>query len=75
MGRGFFMERIRIMIVRIGAVAQQVGVSPQTLRNYEKVGLIPQSKRTLRGHRYYAIDDVPKIAAAIFGGRQAAGAR
>lgn len=39
--------------MRSGQVAAAAGVNPQTLRYYERRGLLPEPGRTLGGHRVY----------------------
>lgn len=39
--------------LRSGQVAAAAGVHPQTLRYYERRGLLPEPGRTLGGHRLY----------------------
>jgi MerR family mercuric resistance operon transcriptional regulator len=39
--------------VRIGELAGACGVSPDTIRFYERKGLLPQPRRTGAGHRIY----------------------
>jgi MerR family mercuric resistance operon transcriptional regulator len=39
--------------LRSGQVAGAAGVNPQTLRYYERRGLLPEPARTLGGHRIY----------------------
>lgn len=41
---------------RIGAVAAQAGVNVQTLRYYERRGLLPPPARTASGYRHYSPD-------------------
>jgi hypothetical protein len=53
--------------VKIGFVAQAIGVSATTLREYEKQGRIPMAERTPTGFRVYRRKDIPLIEAAIFG--------
>lgn len=43
---------------RIGAVASQAGVNVQTLRYYERRGLLPRPERTASGYRHYAPETV-----------------
>ncbi|MFD2615962.1 MerR family transcriptional regulator [Terrilactibacillus laevilacticus] len=42
----------------ISDVAQKSGLSPYTLRYYEKIGLLPASKRKEGGQRYYTENDI-----------------
>lgn len=44
-----------------GEVASQAGVNPQTLRYYERRGLLPTPPRTAGGYRQYAPDHVTRI--------------
>ena len=44
--------------LRIGEVAQRAGVNIQTLRYYERRGLIAEPRRSLGGHRAYPADTV-----------------
>lgn len=39
--------------MRIGQLAQQVGVSTKTIRYYESVGVLPEPERTQSGYRSY----------------------
>ncbi len=38
--------------------AQQVGISPHTVRYYEKIGLLPDVRRTANGHRDFCEHDI-----------------
>jgi DNA-binding transcriptional MerR regulator len=44
--------------LRSGELAAAAGVNPQTLRYYERRGLLPEPDRTLGGHRVYPPDTV-----------------
>lgn len=44
--------------LRSGQVADAAGVNPQTLRYYERRGVLPEPDRTLGGHRVYPADTV-----------------
>jgi len=44
--------------LRSGQVAAAAGVNPQTLRYYERRGLLPEPRRSLGGHRLYPDDAV-----------------
>lgn len=45
----------------IGQLAEQVGLDPQTIRFYEYMGLLPQSRRTPTGYGRYGSDDRERI--------------
>jgi len=42
----------------VSRVAEQVGVSPDTVRYYEKIGLIPEPGRSASGYRLYGDEAV-----------------
>ena len=44
--------------MRIGAAAEQAGVNVQTLRYYERRGLLPKAPRRLSGYREFPDDAV-----------------
>jgi DNA-binding transcriptional MerR regulator len=44
--------------LRTGEVAEAAGVNVETLRYYERRGLLPEPDRTLGGHRVYSEDTV-----------------
>ena len=46
--------------VDIGEAARRIGVSPATLRLYEKRGLVPTASRTPNGYRQYTRDDLQR---------------
>ena len=47
--------------MRIGEAARQAGVKVQTLRYYERRGLIPGPARTPSNYRVYTPDDVRRV--------------
>ena len=47
--------------IRIGKAAEILGVTVQTLRNWEKAGKL-QSQRSRGGQRYYRLEDVERFA-------------
>ena len=47
--------------LRIGEVAKQLGVTPKTVRHYEKVGLLQQPERSEVGYRLYTADDLLRL--------------
>lgn len=44
--------------MRIGDLAKHVGVTPDTIRYYEREGLLPPAERTPSGYRDYGLDAV-----------------
>jgi MerR family mercuric resistance operon transcriptional regulator len=50
--------------MRIGAAAEQAGVNVQTLRYYERRGLLPRSPRQVSGYREFP-DDAVRIVRFI----------
>ena len=46
---------------RIGEVAAETGVTVETLRFYEKQGLLPPALRSPRGARRYGADVLPRV--------------
>lgn len=46
----------------IGGLAKQTGVNLETVRYYERVGLMPRPDRTARGYRSYSRDDVRRLS-------------
>ncbi len=48
--------------IRIGELAQRAGTSPDTLRYYERVGLLPRAPRTPAGYRLYDSSVAERIA-------------
>ncbi len=51
--------------ITIGSLATRFGVSCESLRNWERQGLIPPSRRTPGGHRRYSEDHVFALAELI----------
>lgn len=47
--------------MRIGQLARTSGVSPATIRYYEKIGLMPMARRTDGGYREYPAGAVNRI--------------
>jgi DNA-binding transcriptional MerR regulator len=48
--------------LRIGEIAERVGVNAKTIRYYEDIGLIPEPARRPSGYRVYADVDVERLA-------------
>ena len=49
------------MTLRIGEVAERVGVTPRTIRYYEERGLLDRGDRTKGAHRTYDETDVNRL--------------
>ncbi|RKS74327.1 DNA-binding transcriptional MerR regulator [Actinomadura pelletieri DSM 43383] len=49
--------------LRSGQVAEAAGVNPQTLRYYERRGLLTEPERTLGGHRLYPAETITVLRA------------
>ena len=49
--------------MRIGEVARRAGVNLETLRYYERRGLLPEPERSPGGHRDYGEDAVRYVRA------------
>jgi DNA-binding transcriptional MerR regulator len=47
--------------LRIGEVAKLLGVTPKTVRHYEKVGLIKEPERSEAGYQLYRADDLLRL--------------
>jgi MerR family mercuric resistance operon transcriptional regulator len=44
-----------------GALAKSSGVSPDTIRHYERIGVLPQASRTQSGYRVYPASAVERV--------------
>lgn len=49
------------MSLKIGQLAKRTGCSIETLRYYEREGLIPPPARGANGYRYYQLDSVSRV--------------
>jgi DNA-binding transcriptional MerR regulator len=47
--------------LRIGEVAERTGVSVDTIRHYERLGLLPKAARTSAGYRQYSPSAVERV--------------
>ncbi len=48
--------------MRIGELAEQVGVDPRTIRYYESIGVLPEPDRTDAGYRDFGPEDAERLA-------------
>ncbi len=46
---------------QVGEVARRLGLNPQTLYFYERIGLMPSPQRTAAGYRLYAQADLDRL--------------
>ena len=46
----------------IGAISQETGVKIETIRYYERIGLLPEPRRTSGGDRQYRDEDASRIS-------------
>ena len=47
--------------LRCGDLAHLTGVSPDTIRHYERIGILPESPRTSGGYRIYAKEAADRV--------------
>lgn len=47
--------------LRIGELAEVLGLNPKTIRYYEQIGLLPQPQRTRAGYRLYSDADLERL--------------
>jgi len=45
----------------IGTVAKLLGITPKTIRNYHRIGLLPEPARTAAGYRCYGAADILRL--------------
>lgn len=57
------MRRItNVRGLKIGEVAKAIGVSVETIRYWERLGLALEPQRSARGHRLYEPDEIRRLA-------------
>ncbi len=55
------MEGREKTMFQIGQVCQRLGLNPQTVYFYERIGLIPSPQRTEAGYRLFSPQDVERL--------------
>ena len=56
------MEKEKIKtLLQIGEIAQLLGVTPKTIRHYQKIGLLSEPTRTEAGYRLYTAQDLLRL--------------
>ncbi len=64
-GGRFMHNEIPVKLMTIGELAQRIGVHIETVRRWERSGIIPPATRR-RGRRVYGQEDVAHIEATVF---------
>jgi DNA-binding transcriptional MerR regulator len=54
-------KRVSPATLHSGGLAKAAGVSPDTIRHYEKIGVLPQASRTASGYRLYPASAVERV--------------
>jgi len=62
--RGFILDVVSADSLRSGELARLTGVSADTLRHYERLGILPTSQRTNRGYRIFPPSSVERVQLA-----------
>ena len=55
------MQTEEVKALRSGALAEAVGVSTDTIRHYERLGILPRASRTASGYRLYPATAVERV--------------
>jgi len=58
------MDQSQESLWKIGQIADRAGVSVDTVRYYERRGLVTPARRADSGYRYYRLDSVDRILLA-----------
>jgi MerR family copper efflux transcriptional regulator len=48
-------------VLRSGALAKSAGLSPDTIRHYERTGVLPRASRTQSGYRVYPASTLERV--------------
>ncbi len=51
----------KMTMLQVGEVSRKLGLNPQTLYFYERIGLIPPPHRTESGYRLFSQEDVDRL--------------
>src|SRR3546814_1015339 len=54
--------RVKAMNLTIGEAARATGTKAETIRYYERIGLLPRPGRTAGNYRSYGADDVARLS-------------
>lgn len=55
------MQTVGSKALRSGALAKAIGVSPDTIRHYERLGILPRASRTASGYRMYPASAIERV--------------
>lgn len=55
------MGKMTHKFVKIGAVAHKTGMGVETIRYYEKIGILPQPDRAINRYRLYGDDHIRRL--------------
>jgi len=55
------VQNSRFKTFRSGALAKSAGVSPDTIRHYERIGVLPRASRTQSGYRVYPASALERV--------------
>jgi DNA-binding transcriptional MerR regulator len=55
------MVQINPKLLRSGALAKATNLSPDTIRYYEKIGVLPRASRTASGYRVYPLGAIERV--------------
>jgi MerR family mercuric resistance operon transcriptional regulator len=55
------MDPIGLQLITIGEMSRRTGVNIETVRYYERVGVMPKPRRTEGGHRAYDGDQLKRL--------------
>jgi MerR family copper efflux transcriptional regulator len=60
---GFIIHMVQISakVLRSGALAKATDLSPDTIRYYEKIGVLPKASRTVSGYRVYPPGAIERV--------------
>ena len=59
--RGLILLMVQSKGLRSGTLAKAAEVSPDTIRHYEKIGVLPRAARTVSGYRIYPASAVERV--------------
>jgi MerR family copper efflux transcriptional regulator len=55
------VKRVGVTGLHSGEIAKSTGVSPDTIRHYEKIGVLPRAFRTESGYRLYPESAIERV--------------